>query len=178
MPPSFYDADVDRWYKKFSKHIDDREKQKKQMSKTMHITCRTVNTNIRAVDDMPKKGKAASKSIEKAAPDGPSEFTRVMGRRRSRQSTRAPVVIDFNYAGDTAQVQHLLEKRPDGQGFASRAQLDYEMNLRNYKNTTEFNAQKPFLFPAVKAFSPAKQWLQRKADHKLINGEFTKKFND
>jgi hypothetical protein len=32
--------------------------------------------------------------------------------------------------------------------------LNFEMNLRNYKNVTDYNAFKPFLFPAIKDFSP------------------------
>lgn len=181
MPPSFYDADVDRWSKKFAAHVTARAAQKKQMGKTMTITCLTRNTNIKSVDDRGKgkKGKSVVKNADEK--QGESLFDNVMKRRASRQSNYAPVVIDFNYAGDSSKVQHLLERRPDGQGFAGKSQLDFELNLRNYKNTTEFMAPKPFLFPTVKTFSPAKQWAEAKKNRSMVNGEYKGKkvkYND
>ena len=56
--------------------------------------------------------------------------------------------------------------------------LNFEMNLRTYKNITEFNASKPFQFPSVRQFSPRKQWQSAKRDNSLLNAEFKKKFND
>jgi hypothetical protein len=52
------------------------------------------------------------------------------------------------------------------------------MKLRTYKNLTDYNANKPWLYPATKEFSPKKQWQVRKADTNLINAEFKKKFSD
>ena len=52
------------------------------------------------------------------------------------------------------------------------------MNLRCYKNITEFNANKAFSFPSVKQFSPRKQWQMMKKDNSLLNAEFKRKFND
>ena len=57
-------------------------------------------------------------------------------------------------------------------------QLNFEFNLRNYKNTTDFMAGKPFLFPPAKQFSPKMQWAEAKKDASLINAEFKRKFND
>ena len=58
------------------------------------------------------------------------------------------------------------------------SQLNFEMKLRTYKNLTDYNANKPWLYPATKEFSPKKQWQVRKADTNLINAEFKKKFSD
>lgn len=91
-------------------------------------------------------------------------------------STFAPGVLDFDYAGDSAKYQHLIEKRADGR--PDKGQLNFEMNLRAYKNTTEFKAFRPFLFPATKAFSPRSQWHERTSDVKLLNEEYKRKFND
>ena len=52
------------------------------------------------------------------------------------------------------------------------------MKLRNYKNLSEFYANKPWCFPSVKMFSPKKQWAQRKYDNNLINAEYKRKFKD
>ena len=137
-----------------------------------------MNTNIRDdVDYRPKKGKsiAPSASVE-VDKNGNSLFNTVLKRRKSRMSTYAPGILDFDYAGDSAKYAHLIEKREDGR--PDRGQLNFEMNLRQYKNTTEFNAFKPFLFPGVKSFSPRSQWMPRKQDAKLINEEYKRKFND
>jgi hypothetical protein len=87
-------------------------------------------------------------------------------------------VIDFDYAGDSAQFQHLINKRGDSTGHPNKSQLGFEMNLRSYKNITEYNAFKPFSFPSKQQFSPRKQWSLAKKDVGLLNPEYKKKFND
>lgn len=52
------------------------------------------------------------------------------------------------------------------------------MKLRTYKNLTDYNHSKPWLYPATKDFSPKKQWSIRKGDTNLINAEYKKKFTD
>ena len=52
--------------------------------------------------------------------------------------------------------------------------LNFEMNLRNYKNVTDYNAYKPFLFPAIRDFSPKKQWAEKKKDVQMLNPDFKK----
>ena len=52
------------------------------------------------------------------------------------------------------------------------------MNLRNYKNVTDYNAYKPFLFPAIRDFSPKKQWAEKKKDVQMLNPDFKKQFSD
>lgn len=107
----------------------------------------------------------------------PSLFQYVLERRDSRQSTLAPCVIDFDYAGDSGQYHHLIKARND-LGQPNKTQLNFEMKLRTYKNVTEYNANRPWCFPSVKQFSPRKQWEIRKKDTGLVNAEYKRKFND
>lgn len=177
--PSFYHKDIEFWQNKFQKHIKERDHHKRQLAKTQEINCLTRNTNIKAEEagggKKSKKGAPVSESVD----NKPSLFNQVLKRRRSRQSTYAPGVIDYDYAGDSGQYQHLIEKRTDyNLGFPNKSMLTFEMNLRSYKNVTEFNAYKPFSFPSVKQFSPRKQWQMPKRDNSQLNAEFKKKFND
>ena len=148
----------------------------------MEVSCLTRNTNIRVDDGTGKRGRKGKSTAPSASIDAtskqPSLFNQVLKRRRSRASILAPTVLDFDYAGDSAKFQHLIDKRPDGLGQPNKVQLNFEMNLRNYKNTTEFNAARPFLFPGVKTFSPRRQWAERKKDNEQLNAEFKRKFND
>ena len=106
-PPSFYYNDIEKWNAKFSKHIKEREYFKKQFQKTSNLTCRTFNTNIKEAEK-----PVGSKSVDPKG-DRPSLFNQVLKRRKSRQSNYAPGVIDFDYAGDSSQFQHLISKRHD-----------------------------------------------------------------
>ena len=87
MPPSFYDADVEKWTNKFKGHVTAREAHKKQMARTMHVTCLTRNTNIKSVDDRPKKGKKGASVVQTTEAEKnakPSLFNQVLKRRKSR----------------------------------------------------------------------------------------------
>lgn len=86
------------------------------MGRTMEITCLTRNTNIRSEEPArrTKGGKKMSQEPTLKNNEKPSLFNKVLKRRASRQSIKAPTNIDFNYAGDSAVTQHLFEKRPDG----------------------------------------------------------------
>jgi hypothetical protein len=96
-----------------------------------------------------RKGKKAGMSADQSDAARPSLFNQVLKRRKSRQSNFAPGVIDFDYAGDSAQFQHLITQRKD-LGQPNKTQLNFEMKLRTYKNVTEYNANKAWCFPAVK----------------------------
>ena len=78
------------------------------------MSCLTRNTNIR-VDDTAAPGKSKKSGAQAAGLDDgkPSLFNQVLKRRRSRQSTFARGVIDFDYAGDSSTYQHLIQKRGD-----------------------------------------------------------------
>jgi hypothetical protein len=130
------------------------------VGRTQEISCLTRNTNIKTEDNDAtgkSKGKKGSVPVE-ISENKPSLFNQVLKRRRSRQSNFAPCVLDFDYAGDSAKYQHLIEKRTDTMAYPNKSMLNFEMNLRAYKNITEYNASKPFSFPNVKQFSPRKQW--------------------
>ena len=101
----------------------------------------------------------------------------MLQRRKSRQSNLAPCVIDVDYAGDSGMFSHMIKQRRD-QGHPNKQQLDFELNMRNYKNINNFYVQKPFVFPTVKHFSPERQWHQRKADVSQLNQCFKDKYVD
>ena len=42
---------------------------------------------------------------------GSGLFNTVLKRRKSRMSTYAPGILDFEYAGDSGKFAHLIEKR-------------------------------------------------------------------
>jgi hypothetical protein len=116
-PPSFYYNDIEKWNKKFAKHIKERDHFKRQFARTSQMTCLTRNTNVKIGEDSiaqtGRKGKKAGVSIDPNDANRPSLFNQVLKRRKSRQSTNAPGVIDFDYAGDSGQYQHLISARND-----------------------------------------------------------------
>lgn len=122
------------------------------MAKTHELSFLTRNTNIKAPEDVPTTAKGKGGSVDPF--NGKSSlYNTVLKRRKSRQSNFAPGSVDFNYAGDSAQFNHLIQKRMD-HGQATQSQLNFEMNMRGYKNITDFQAVKPWQFPSVKTFSP------------------------
>ena len=132
--------------------MKERDYIKKQLQKNYDITCLTRNTNVKTEDDAQKTEKKGGKEKKSEAVESearPSLFNQVLKRRKSRQSNFAPAVVDFDYAGDSAKFQHLVEKRPEV-GYPNKSMLNFEVNLRSYKNITDFNAGKPWLFPAVR----------------------------
>lgn len=78
-----------------------------------------------------------------------SELKHVLKRRRSRQSTRMPTQVDFEYVGNTAGLlnQHVQTH--------NKHQLDFELNLRQYRRESDFLADQPWLYPAPRSFKPS-----------------------
>jgi len=121
--PSFYYADVENYKKKFTKHIDEWGRGQRHFQKTQEMSCLTRNTNIRVDDGTGGKGKGRTinKDGPKAIGSKPARFAEaryfedevLAKRRKSRQSTFARGVLDFDYAGDSSTYQHLIEKRGD-----------------------------------------------------------------
>lgn len=66
-----------------------------------------------------------------------NDFSKVLKRRKSRQSNFGPGCVDFNYAGDSAQYNHMINP-PTGK--PDNIQLNYSLNLRVNKNLTEYQA--------------------------------------
>lgn len=56
--------------------------------------------------------------------------------------------VDFeNVGGSASELSHLVNRH-------NKAQLNFELNLRGYRNKSPFKADAPWLYPAPKAFSP------------------------
>lgn len=57
-----------------------------------------------------------------------SEFKNVLKRRKSRQSTRMPTNVDFDFmGGDVAKMKHLVRE-----GKCDQVQLNFQLNLRRH----------------------------------------------
>jgi hypothetical protein len=106
---------------------------------------------------------------------GNSLFAQVLKRRNSRKSTETWCNIDFDYAGDSSKYNHLIERRKD-LGMPNTEQLNFEMNLRNYKNVCEYYAPRPWIYPPVRSFNPAKHLERQRNDVNLLNPEFKTKY--
>ena len=72
-----------------------------------------------------------------------------MQRRKSRQSVAAPTNLDIDFIGNSNDFSHLIKA-----GKYTKDELSFGMNLRNYKNTTQFNATDAWKLPGPKQFSP------------------------
>lgn len=114
-PPTFFNEDMDKWNNKFANAIKDRERYKKQMFKTSQISCQTTNTNVMGLltnTDKNAEGleKEASREVQKL---NKSTYMQVLKRRKSRQSCNMFSSIDFEFAGDSSKIQHLISPRRD-----------------------------------------------------------------
>lgn len=70
-------------------------------------------------------------------------------RRNSRQSTATYTGIDFEYSGNTNNVHHLIKCTPTNPS-RHPTNLNFELNLRTYRNNTKFMSQEPWEFPQAK----------------------------
>ena len=59
--------------------------------------------------------------------------------------------MDFHYRGNTAEYNHLIRKPG-----STSSDLNFECNLRNYANRTNFNTNKPWMYPDIKKSTPLK----------------------
>lgn len=110
-----------------------------------------VNSNVSAEStffDVERKLKDESLYTGGQIKPTNSEFKRVLVRRKSRQSVNAPTVIDIDYKGNSSGFQHLIGKD------ATCSNINFSMNLRNYRNDTDFQGKEPFLYPAKREFKP------------------------
>jgi hypothetical protein len=77
-----------------------------------------------------------------------SELKRVLKRRKSRQSNEMQCTVDFDFLGSSAnELIHLVDHH-------DKAQLNFELNLRSYRNKLPFRADAPWQYPATRNFSP------------------------
>lgn len=98
-----------------------------------------------------------------------SEFKGVIKRRKSRLSVASPTNVDFDHVGDTSKFEHIIRNKS-----LHKDVIQFNMNLRKYKNSTNFESTQTWQFPALKQHSPKYQYLQVKDLMKNTNG--TSKF--
>ena len=70
-------------------------------------------------------------------------------RRYSRQSAKVFTPIDFLYSGNTSEVNHLIKR-----SGANSTALNFDLNLRNYVNQTNYRAEEPWIWPQPKKIDP------------------------
>ena len=58
--------------------------------------------------------------------------------------------IDFEYTGNTAAVQHLIKTANNANRHPS--QLNFELNLRTYRNNLTFKGTEPWQYPQAKLY--------------------------
>ena len=151
QPPSFYEADKEKWKNKFAKAVADREAYKKRYLSGERKTILATNDNF--------IGKDADRKLQDIKYTGgntiptKSEFKKVMGMRRSRQSNGSFAVLDIEVNGNSAEYEHLITNRKHSKG-----ELQHMMNLRNYKIKSDFKAEEPWCWPPPKSFSPKDQY--------------------
>ena len=126
VPPGFYDEDVENWTKKFQTARDTRQLEK---------------TRIKSMGCFKPVG---TKNYNTANPSKPK-------RRNSRQSTATYTGIDFDYTGNTNNVHHLI-KNTSTNPNRHKANLNFELNLRTYKNTAKFVGQQAWEYPQAKRY--------------------------
>ena len=132
-PPSFYDDDLRKKQDKYNKAIKDRAAFKRTYFSAERKTILAGNDNFEEAD--------ADKILQEPKYTGgqvqptKSEFKRVVQRRRSRQSVAAPTNLDVDFIGNSNNHHHLIRA-----GKYTKDELTFGMNLRSYKNTTQFNA--------------------------------------
>lgn len=81
--------------------------------------------------------------------------------------------MDVDFVGNSSNFHHLITA-----GKFTKDELSFGMNLRSYKNTTQFNAQDAWRLPGPKCFSPRDQYSQTKTALDETNKAFSSKFKD
>ena len=81
--------------------------------------------------------------------------------------------MDVDFIGNSNNFQHLIKA-----GKYTKDELAFGMNLRSYKNTTQFNAQDAWRLPGPKAFSPKNQYKGTNSFLEETNKGFSLKFKD
>jgi len=143
------------WENKFNGALDARNEIKKRMRKTVDMNATySVNTNV-------NQGTSSYFNTDRKLQDHTvytggqirapaSTFTKVMKERKSRGSTRSPLVCDIDYKGDSGKFSHMITK--DG----NQTQLSFGMNLRNYKSIDKAQHNEPFIYPQKAEYRPEK----------------------
>jgi hypothetical protein len=88
-----------------------------------------------------------------------------------------PTVVDFEYVGNTpGSMSDFVKKH-------NKFQLNYELNLRGYKQISSFKGDKPWLMPATKSFRASevlKEAVDKASGSHYNSGKnkFTDKFEE
>lgn len=164
-PPTFYDDDLRKWGEKFAKSVKQREQFKRTYHSQEKRTIFTSNDHNCTTD--PDKKLSEIKYTGGQLSAQKSEFKRVIGRRKSRQSVNAPTNCDLDFVGNTSDFSHMIKNMA-----LDRDQINFNMNLRTYKNQTNFGAEKAFKYPPPKEFSPKAQLADLAAGMGNKNTEF------
>lgn len=85
----------------------------------------------------------------------------------------APTNTDIDFIGNSNDHHHLIKA-----GKLTKDELTFGMNLRSYKNTTEFSGQQPWSTTGTKVFEPRKQYEQTNSFLQATNKPFSAKFKD
>lgn len=170
-PPSFYDDDLKKKQEKYAKAIKERIAYKRSYLSSERRSIHTTNGNVAEADA--DKKLADSRYTGGQITATRSEFKRVVQRRKSRQSVCAPTNVDIDFVGNSNNFSHLIKG-----GKLTKDELTFGMNLRSYKNSTQFNAQEPWRLPGPKEFSPMSQYNETRTFLTSKNGEFKGKFKD
>mmetsp|Transcript_10248 Transcript_10248/g.9052 ORF Transcript_10248/g.9052 Transcript_10248/m.9052 type:complete len:115 (-) Transcript_10248:174-518(-) len=102
----------------------------------------------------------------------------VQSRRKSRLSTNTFNNVDFEYNGNTTELQHMIKKGTAGS--SNKVQLNFQFGLRSYKSKTDcehknnwINAFQKLHHSSVdNAFSkPPIAKKPRKINAKLVQGD-------
>jgi len=122
-PPSFYDDDLRKKQEKYDKCVKERMQFKKTYQSNERRTILAGNDNFMGED--PDKKVQEAKYTGGQIQANHSEFKRVIGRRKSRQSVLAPTNLDIDYIGNSANFHHLIKG-----GKYTKDELTFGMNLR------------------------------------------------
>ena len=85
----------------------------------------------------------------------------------------APTNLDVDFIGNSNDYHHLIKA-----GKFTKDELTFGMNLRQYKNTTQFNATDAWRYPGPKNFTPSNQYMETNSFMKDTNQAFANKFKD
>ena len=85
----------------------------------------------------------------------------------------APTNMDVDFIGNSNNFHHLIKA-----GNLNKDELAFKMNLRSYKNTTQYNASDAWRLPGPKAFSPTNQYTETNSFLDETNKGFKGKFKD
>lgn len=81
----------------------------------------------------------------------PNNYDELKPRRRnSRQSTATFTNVDFDYTGNTNNFQHLIKTSTTPHRHPQN--LNFELNLRTYRNKTKFFGQTAWEYPQAKKY--------------------------